>query len=124
MTSVTLSATPKGNGYQATVTYSDGVAISSAEAFPTQAEAISAAALRLLDMPRAPGAVRHPGGCVEGRRKGLLNLPMARRKGSRAKRKEEALNGLPPAERHQNSSVSLVGTVSTTRSSIVLGSAP
>lgn len=51
MASVTLSATPKGNGYQATVTYSDGVAISSAEAFPTQAEAISAAALRLLDMP-------------------------------------------------------------------------
>lgn len=51
MASVTLSATPKGNGYQATVTYPDGVAISSAEAFPTQAEAISAAALRLLDMP-------------------------------------------------------------------------
>ena len=48
MASVTLSATPKGNGHQATVTYSDGVAISSAEAFPTQAEAISAAALRLL----------------------------------------------------------------------------
>lgn len=53
MASVTLSATPKGNGYQATVTYSDGVAISSAEAFPTQAEAISAAALRLLDMPES-----------------------------------------------------------------------
>jgi hypothetical protein len=51
MASVTLSATPKGNGYQATVTYSDGVAMSSAKAFPTQAEAISAAALRLLDMP-------------------------------------------------------------------------
>lgn len=51
MASVTLSATPKGNGYQATVTYSDGVAISSAEAFPTQSEAISAAALRVLDMP-------------------------------------------------------------------------
>ena len=51
MASVTLSATPKGNSYQATVTYSDGIAISSAEAFPTQAEAISAAALRLLDMP-------------------------------------------------------------------------
>lgn len=51
MASVTLSATPKGNGYQATVTYSDGVAFSSAEAFPTRAEAISAAALRLLEMP-------------------------------------------------------------------------
>ena len=52
MASVTLSATPKGNGYQATVTYPDGVVISSAEAFSTQAEAISAAALRLLDMPK------------------------------------------------------------------------
>lgn len=55
MTSVTLSATPKGNGYQATATYSDGVAISSAEAFPTQAEAIAAAALRVLDMPERLG---------------------------------------------------------------------
>jgi hypothetical protein len=33
------------------VTYPDGIAMSSAEAFPMQAEAISAAALRLLDMP-------------------------------------------------------------------------
>ena len=51
MTDVTLSATPKGNGFQATVTYSSGVSISSAEAFPTKAEAISAAAMKVLDMP-------------------------------------------------------------------------
>lgn len=51
MTNVTLSATPKGNGFLATVTYSNGVSISSAEAFPTKAEAISAAAMKVLDMP-------------------------------------------------------------------------
>lgn len=51
MSSVTLSATPKGNGFQATVTFASGVSISSAEAFPTKSEAISAAALKLLGMP-------------------------------------------------------------------------
>jgi hypothetical protein len=50
-TTITPSATPKGNGYQATVTFSDGVSISSAETYPTIAEAITAAALKLLDMP-------------------------------------------------------------------------
>lgn len=51
MSSVTLSATPKGNGFQATVTFSNGVGFSSSECYPTQAEAIAAAALKLLDMP-------------------------------------------------------------------------
>lgn len=51
MSEVRLSATPKGNGYQATVTFPDGVSISSAEAFPTIGEAITQAALKLLDMP-------------------------------------------------------------------------
>jgi hypothetical protein len=51
MLTVTLSATPKGNGYQATVTFPDGVSISSAETYPSIAEAIAAAALKLLDMP-------------------------------------------------------------------------
>jgi hypothetical protein len=51
MYSVTLSASPKGNGFQATITYSNGVSISSAEAFPSESEAISAAALKLLEMP-------------------------------------------------------------------------
>lgn len=50
MPTITLSATPKGNGYQATVTFSDGVSISSAEAYPTIAEAMTAAASKLLDM--------------------------------------------------------------------------
>ena len=52
MSSVTLSATPKGNGFQATVTFSNGVGMSSSESYPTQAEAITAAALNLLDMPK------------------------------------------------------------------------
>lgn len=51
MGQVTLSVTPKGNGFQATVTYPNGVSISSSEVFPTQAEAIEAAALKVLDMP-------------------------------------------------------------------------
>lgn len=51
MTSVTLSATPMGNGFQSTVTFAGGVSISSADTFPTQSEAIAAAALKLLDMP-------------------------------------------------------------------------
>lgn len=48
---VTLSATPKGNGFQATITFPKGVSISSAETYPTIAEAISAAALKLLELP-------------------------------------------------------------------------
>ena len=48
---VTLSATPKGNGYQATISFSGGVSMSSAETYPTIAEAMIAAAKKLLDMP-------------------------------------------------------------------------
>lgn len=48
---VRLTATPKGNGFQATITFSNGVSISSAEAFPSKAEAILAAAEKLLQMP-------------------------------------------------------------------------
>lgn len=51
MSSVTLSASPMGNGFQATITYSNGVGISLAQSFPTKAEAIAAAALKLLEMP-------------------------------------------------------------------------
>lgn len=50
MTKVTLSATPKGNGFQATVAYSYGVSMSSAEIYPTRNEAIAAAAVKMLDM--------------------------------------------------------------------------
>lgn len=50
-TAITLSASPKGNGYQATVTYPDGVSISSADTYPSIAEAMTVAALKLLDMP-------------------------------------------------------------------------
>lgn len=48
---IRLTATPKGNGFQATITFSNGVSISSAEAFPSEAEAILAAAEKLLQMP-------------------------------------------------------------------------
>ena len=51
MTTLTLSATPKGNGYQATVTFPGGVSISSAESYPSVGEAITAAALKVLEMP-------------------------------------------------------------------------
>lgn len=51
MTTITLSATPKGNGYQATITFADGVSMSSAETYPSIAEAMTAAARKLLDMP-------------------------------------------------------------------------
>ena len=48
---VQLTTTPMGNGFQATITYSHGVSMSSAEAFPTETEAILAAAEMLLRMP-------------------------------------------------------------------------
>jgi hypothetical protein len=51
MSSVTLSATPKGNGFQAALTFPNGVSVISAEAFATKSEAVSAAALKLLGMP-------------------------------------------------------------------------
>ncbi|MFI4998284.1 MAG: hypothetical protein ACHQK9_00260 [Reyranellales bacterium] len=57
MPTITLSATPKGNGYQATVTFSHGVSTSSAETYPTIAEAMTAAALKLLDMPERLAAL-------------------------------------------------------------------
>jgi len=61
MPTITLSATPKRNGFQATVTFpGDGVSISSAETYPTIAEALTAAALKLLDMPERLEAMDRP----------------------------------------------------------------
>ena len=60
MTEITLSATPKGNGYQATVTFPGGVSISSAETYPTIAEAMTAAALKLLEMTDRLEALDRP----------------------------------------------------------------
>ncbi|OCX33131.1 hypothetical protein QU42_00230 [Bradyrhizobium sp. UASWS1016] len=62
MASIQLSATPKGNGYQATVTFPDGVSMSSEETYPTIAEAITAAAIKLLDMPERLAALDRPRG--------------------------------------------------------------
>lgn len=50
-TAVTLSATPKDNGFQATITLPGGVEMNSAETYPSIPEAIQAAALKLLEMP-------------------------------------------------------------------------
>ena len=52
MTAITLSTIPMGNYYQATITFPDGVSVSSAEAYPSIGEAVAAAAMKLLDMPR------------------------------------------------------------------------
>jgi hypothetical protein len=61
MPTITLSATPKGNGFQATVTFpGDSVSISSAETYLTIAEALTAAALKLLDMPERLEAMDRP----------------------------------------------------------------
>lgn len=60
MTEITLSATPRGNGYQATVTLPDGVSMSSAETYPSIAEAITAAAMKMLDMPERLEALDRP----------------------------------------------------------------
>ena len=45
ITGITLYATPKGNGYQATANFPGGVSIGSAETYPTLAEAMTSAAL-------------------------------------------------------------------------------
>lgn len=60
MAEVSLSATPKGNGYQATVTFPGGVSVSSAETYPTIAEAMIAAARKLLSMPERLEALDRP----------------------------------------------------------------
>jgi hypothetical protein len=62
MPTIQLSATPKGNGYQATVTFPDGVSINSAETYPTIGEAIAAAAMKLLDMPERLARLDQTGG--------------------------------------------------------------
>lgn len=51
MSGVNLSATPTGNCFQATITHSTGGGISSAQSYPTKADAIAAGALKLLEMP-------------------------------------------------------------------------
>lgn len=52
MSKATLSATTQGNAYNATISYDDGgVKITSAETYPTIEEAITAAAIKLLNMP-------------------------------------------------------------------------
>jgi hypothetical protein len=62
MPAIQLSATPKGNGYQAAVTFPDGVSISSDETYPTIGEAIAAAAMKLLDMPDRLARLDRQGG--------------------------------------------------------------
>ncbi|WGM47242.1 hypothetical protein KOAAANKH_02117 [Brevundimonas sp. NIBR10] len=51
MTEVRLSEAPHGNRAKSTVSFPNGVSMSSAETYPTVSEALAAAALKLLDMP-------------------------------------------------------------------------
>jgi hypothetical protein len=51
MAQINLSPTPKSNGFQGPITNSYSVSKSSAETFPTMAEAISVAAIKMLEMP-------------------------------------------------------------------------
>jgi hypothetical protein len=60
MSEITLSATLKDNGYQATVTFPNGVSVSSAETYPTMAEAIVAAAEKLMTMPERLAELHRP----------------------------------------------------------------
>jgi hypothetical protein len=48
---IALTAAPTGNGFQGTITYFRAVSISSAETFPTLVEAITAAAIKMLELP-------------------------------------------------------------------------
>ncbi len=59
MSSVTLSATPNGNGYQANIAFANGVSIASAKTYPTISDAIAGAAMTLLNMPERLEALDH-----------------------------------------------------------------
>jgi hypothetical protein len=45
------------DGYEATATFPNGVSMSSAETYPTVAEATTASVMKLLDMPKRLGSV-------------------------------------------------------------------
>ncbi len=60
MSQVTLSATPRGNGYQATVSFAYGVSLSSAETYLSISEAVAAAAMKLLSMTDRLDALDEP----------------------------------------------------------------
>jgi hypothetical protein len=51
MARIALSSAPTGNGYQGTIAFSRAVSISSAETFPTLVEAITGAAIKVLELP-------------------------------------------------------------------------
>ncbi len=51
MAKIAPSAAPGGHGYQVTIAYSRAVSIGSAETFPTLVEAITAAAIKMLELP-------------------------------------------------------------------------
>lgn len=60
MPTIQLSAVVSGNGYQAVVAFPDGVTFNSAETYPTIAEAMMAAALKILEMPERLEALDRP----------------------------------------------------------------
>jgi hypothetical protein len=60
MPTIQLSVTQKDNGFQATVTFPDGVSMSSAETYPSVAEAMTAAARKVLEVPERLAALDRP----------------------------------------------------------------
>jgi hypothetical protein len=104
------------------VTYPNGVSISSSEAFPTQAEAIEAAALKVLDMPERLADLDRPDTPTDA-----VDPPSRTAEGCETvceQKKGGSPDGLPPKPAGQNSSLRRPGTVSMTRSSMALGKAP
>ena len=61
MTEIRLLATPKGNGYQATVSFPDGVFFNSAESYPTIREAMGGSGAKAARHDRPPGGARSGG---------------------------------------------------------------
>lgn len=51
MAKIALISAPTGNGHQGTIPCSRDVSVSSAETLPTLVEAISAAAIKMFEMP-------------------------------------------------------------------------
>ena len=60
MVTISLSTTLMATGYQATVTFPDGVSVSSVEIYSSQSEAVTAAAAKLLEMPGRISALDLP----------------------------------------------------------------
>ena len=95
MAQSSLSATPQGNGFQGTITYSYGVSICSAETYPTIAEAIPAAAIKMLEMPERLEEIDRSQLAGSASISGRI-YPNAKLRDPSKKQREEALTDFPP----------------------------